>query len=230
MSGANVQIASEMLPSSTERAVTISASSTEAITQCIYHICLVMLDSPPKGTPVPYVPKGNAIGLLAATNGSGSSRSGGNHHRGNLGGGGGGLGALSSQLHDNPLAGLLSLGGGASTLAALATLAGSQIRDGGGRRGDGGGNTQTFEMSIPNDLIGCIIGKGGSKIAEIRQISGAMIRISKSEENGASADESLDRQITISGHPDSVALAKSLVRLVMLGPSRSAVIITQSFF
>lgn len=27
---------------------------------------------------------------------------------------------------------------------------------------------QTHEMSIPNDLIGCIIGRGGSKINEIR--------------------------------------------------------------
>lgn len=28
--------------------------------------------------------------------------------------------------------------------------------------------TQTHEMAIPNDLIGCIIGRGGSKINEIR--------------------------------------------------------------
>lgn len=27
---------------------------------------------------------------------------------------------------------------------------------------------QTHEMTVPNELIGCIIGKGGSKIAEIR--------------------------------------------------------------
>ena len=43
-------------------------------------------------------------------------------------------------------------------------------------------------MSIANDMIGCIIGKGGSKIAEIRQISGAMIRISKSEEGATGED------------------------------------------
>jgi len=29
-------------------------------------------------------------------------------------------------------------------------------------------NVQTHEMSIPNDLIGCIIGRGGQKISEIR--------------------------------------------------------------
>lgn len=43
VTGASIQVASEMLPNSTERAVTISGTS-EAITQCIYHICCVMLE------------------------------------------------------------------------------------------------------------------------------------------------------------------------------------------
>jgi hypothetical protein len=38
-----VVVASEMLPNSTERAVTVSGTS-DAITQCIYHICCVMLE------------------------------------------------------------------------------------------------------------------------------------------------------------------------------------------
>lgn len=49
----------------------------------------------------------------------------------------------------------------------LAALAGSQLRGG----GISSKNTQqniTHEMAIPNDIIGCIIGKGGTKIAEIR--------------------------------------------------------------
>ena len=71
---------------------------------------------------------------------------------------------------------------------------------------------------VPNDMIGCIIGKGGSKIAEIRQISGAMIRISKSDDAGSSDRNSSEssaseRQITITGNPDSVALAKSLINM-----------------
>ncbi len=41
VTGASIQVASEMLPNSTERAVTISGSS-DAITQCVYHICSVM--------------------------------------------------------------------------------------------------------------------------------------------------------------------------------------------
>ena len=43
VSGASVQVASEMLPNSTERAVTISGNS-EAITQCIYNICNIMAE------------------------------------------------------------------------------------------------------------------------------------------------------------------------------------------
>ena len=43
VTGASIQVASEMLPNSTERAVTISGSS-DAITQCIYHICSVMTE------------------------------------------------------------------------------------------------------------------------------------------------------------------------------------------
>jgi hypothetical protein len=66
-------------------------------------------------------------------------------------------------------------------------------------------------------MIGCIIGKGGSKIAEIRQISGAMIRISKSDDAAGGGSERnsevAERQITITGNPDSVALAKSLINM-----------------
>ena len=45
---------------------------------------------------------------------------------------------------------------------ALAALAG-----GGGR---GTSTHQTHEMTVPNEIIGCVIGKGGSKIAEIRWV------------------------------------------------------------
>lgn len=41
--GCSIQVASEMLPNSTERAVTLSGNA-EQITQCIYHICCVMLE------------------------------------------------------------------------------------------------------------------------------------------------------------------------------------------
>ena len=48
VTGASVQVASEMLPNSTERAVTISGGS-EAITQCIYNICNIMAEVSQEG-------------------------------------------------------------------------------------------------------------------------------------------------------------------------------------
>lgn len=93
---------------------------------------------------------------------------------------------------------------------ALAALAGSQLRTTQAARTTQT-NTQQHEMTVPNDLIGCIIGKGGTKIAEIRQISGAMIRISNCEEREGGGNT--DRTITISGNPDAVALAQYLINM-----------------
>ena len=56
MTGASVQVASEMLPNSTERTVTV-AGTADAVTKCIYQICCVMLECPPKGATIPYRPK-----------------------------------------------------------------------------------------------------------------------------------------------------------------------------
>ena len=42
-------------------------------------------------------------------------------------------------------------------------------------------------------------------------MSGAMIRISRSDDPATAADE--ERQINITGNPDSVALAKSLINM-----------------
>lgn len=85
--GCSIQVASEMLPNSTERAVTLSGSA-EQITQCIYQICLVMLEvsvcafeccknllfffsqqSPPKGATIPYRPKPQVSGPVILANG-----------------------------------------------------------------------------------------------------------------------------------------------------------------
>lgn len=41
VTGCSIQVASEMLPNSTERAVTLTGTA-EAITQCIHQICCVM--------------------------------------------------------------------------------------------------------------------------------------------------------------------------------------------
>jgi len=140
---------------------------------------------------------------------------------------GGGYGmnpAEMGKMGGSPLAGLAALGLGgigggpnagpvnpAAPLAALAALAGSQLRTGSNRQQQSQQNNHVQqEMTVPNELIGCVIGKGGTKIAEIRQISGAMIRISNSEEL---REGCTDRVITITGNPDSVALAQYLINM-----------------
>ncbi|XP_044727801.1 poly(rC)-binding protein 3 isoform X4 [Chrysoperla carnea] len=208
VTGASIQVASEMLPNSTERAVTISGIG-EAVTQCIYHICCVMLESPPKGATIPYRPKPQVGGPVILAGGQAYTI------QGNYA-----VPAHSdiAGIGKSPLAGLaaLGLGGlapantGGLNPAALAALAGSQLRTGNQNRNQQNSNQQTHEMTVPNELIGCIIGKGGTKIAEIRQISGAMIRISNCEDREGG---NTDRTITISGNPDAVALAQYLINM-----------------
>ena len=55
-----------------------------------------------------------------------------------------------------------------SALAALAG-AGAGVGQAGARNQNiVTSSHQTHEMTVPNEIIGCVIGKGGSKIAEIR--------------------------------------------------------------
>ena len=60
-------------------------------------------------------------------------------------------------------------------------------------------------VSRSPQLIGCIIGRQGSKINEIRQMSGAQIKIANP------VDGSSDRQVTITGSPASISLAEYLI-------------------
>ncbi|XP_069186776.1 poly(rC)-binding protein 3 isoform X4 [Procambarus clarkii] len=215
VTGASIQVASEMLPNSTERAVTVSGTS-EAITQCVYNICCVMLESPPKGATIPYRPKPQVAGGPVILAGGQAYTIQGNYAVPSAP-------DMSKLGNNSPLAGLLGLGslaganpgGGVNphagnTADALAALAGSQLRTPAGS----GPGTQTHEMTVPNELIGCIIGKGGTKIAEIRQITGAMITISKYDDGSEEASKQ-DRTISIKGNADQVALAQYLINTSM---------------
>jgi len=202
VTGASIQVASEMLPNSTERAVTVSGSS-EAVIQCIYHICIIMSESPPKGMTVPYSPlKSVSMGGLpgAATMPAIFQPSQAVMQTPAVSPAQ--FGRVGPGMPLNAINGSNVFGNGIFTPAALAMLAG-QVR--------APQSQQTHEMTIPNELIGCIIGKGGSKVAEIRQLSGAMIRISNSEDRDAPAN--LDRIITITGNSESVALAQYLISM-----------------
>lgn len=55
------------------------------------------------------------------------------------------------------------------------------------------GQQLTQQIYIPNDMVGAIIGKGGAKINEIRQLSGSVIKINEPQDN------SNERLVTITG-------------------------------
>ncbi|XP_015212749.1 poly(rC)-binding protein 3 isoform X3 [Lepisosteus oculatus] len=157
--GAQVQVAGDMLPNSTERAVTISGTP-DAIIQCVKQICVVMLESPPKGATIPYRPKPTSTPIIFA----------------------------GGQVRADTI---LASAGNHTVLAQPQP-------------------TPTFtiqgQYAIPHpDLIGCIIGRQGSKINEIRQMSGAQIKIANAIEGSA------ERQVTITGSPANISLAQYLI-------------------
>lgn len=196
--GANVNVGSDLLPGSSERCITVSASKDKAV-EAIYQIVSILAAKPFSGSVVQYKPGmtghmppfGNPGPMPGRDDRRGGGRDGGMGGRMDGGMGGGLMGPP---------------GGGA--LAALASMASSQIR-----RGDrnGGGGEMTHEMTVSNEHIGSIIGKGGSKIAEIRQMSGSMIQISKGTDKEQKNLE--ERTITITGCAESVTLAKNLINM-----------------
>ncbi|XP_072237958.1 poly(rC)-binding protein 2 isoform X3 [Leuresthes tenuis] len=171
--GAQVQVAGDMLPNSTERAITI-AGTPQSIIECVKQICVVMLESPPKGVTIPYRPKPSGSPVIFAGGQSSSA-------------------AISPQL---------------TKLHQLA-MQQSPFPIAPSNQGftgiDASAQTSSHEMTIPNDLIGCIIGRQGAKINEIRQMSGAQIKIANP------VDGSTDRQVTITGSPASISLAEYLI-------------------
>nr|XP_046175528.1 poly(rC)-binding protein 3-like isoform X18 [Oncorhynchus gorbuscha]XP_046180382.1 poly(rC)-binding protein 3-like isoform X18 [Oncorhynchus gorbuscha] len=153
--GAQVQVAGDMLPNSTERAVTISGAP-EAIIQCVKQICVVMLEAYTiQGQyAIPHPDQLTKLHQLAM-----------------------------QQTPFNPLG---------QTTPAFPGL-------------DASNQASTHELTIPNDLIGCIIGRQGTKINEIRQMSGAQIKIANAMEGSS------ERQITITGTPANISLAQYLI-------------------
>ena len=64
--------------------------------------------------------------------------------------------------------------------------------------------------------MGCIIGKGGQRINEIRSLSGAQIKIdhgNKDDKNDDKPEKLLERLITITGTPEEISLAQYLINL-----------------
>ncbi|XP_021112075.1 poly(rC)-binding protein 3 isoform X9 [Heterocephalus glaber] len=172
--GAQVQVAGDMLPNSTERAVTISGTP-DAIIQCVKQICVVMLEA--------YTIQGQyAIPHPDLTK----------------------LHQLAMQQTPFPPLGQTNPAFPGEKLP-LHSSEEAQNLMGQSPGLDASPPASTHELTIPNDLIGCIIGRQGTKINEIRQMSGAQIKIANATEGSS------ERQITITGTPANISLAQYLI-------------------
>ncbi|KAF6313278.1 poly(rC) binding protein 4 [Rhinolophus ferrumequinum] len=149
--GAQVQVAGDLLPNSTERAVTVSGVP-DAIILCVRQICAVILEG--------FSVQGQYGAVTPAE-----------------------------------VTKLQQLSGHTVPFASPTMVPGL----------DPGAQTSSQEFLVPNDLIGCVIGRQGSKISEIRQMSGAHIKI------GNQAEGAGERHVTITGSPVSIALAQYLI-------------------
>jgi poly(rC)-binding protein 2/3/4 len=75
------------------------------------------------------------------------------------------------------------------------------------------GQPITQQIFIPNDMVGAIIGKGGAKINEIRQLSGSVIKINEPQDNNN------ERLVTITGTQECNQMALYML-YSRLGESR----------
>ncbi|XP_003507244.1 poly(rC)-binding protein 2 isoform X26 [Cricetulus griseus] len=192
--GAQVQVAGDMLPNSTERAITI-AGIPQSIIECVKQICVVMLESPPKGVTIPYRPKPSSSPVIFA----------------------GGQAYTIQGQYAIPQPDLTKLHQLAMQQSHFPMTHGNTGFSGiessspevkGYWAGlDASAQTTSHELTIPNDLIGCIIGRQGAKINEIRQMSGAQIKTANPVEG------STDRQVTITGSAASISLAQYLINV-----------------
>ncbi|XP_064823124.1 poly(rC)-binding protein 2-like isoform X4 [Oncorhynchus masou masou] len=235
--GAQVQVAGDLLPNSTERGVTISGTQ-DAVIQCVKLICTVILESPPKGATIPYRPGPSPGTVMIAGNQVFETSEYGSHPLFHVAQGGldlqqmyavqnqygiphselaklhqlsmqqQGLAAQMSQQQG--LAAQMSqqqgLAAQMSQQQGLAAQMSQQQANSVMPAGmESNSQTTSQELLIPNDLIGSIIGRQGTKINEIRQASGAQIKI------GSQLDSTSDRAVTITGTPISINLAQYLI-------------------
>lgn len=166
----------EMLPQSTERIVEVQGPP-DGIQRAVWEICKCLVDDWQRATgtvlynPVVRTQTGGAVaGLGAAGPGAGAGVGGGGYGQER-----GGYGAGSRIMRTGNGADF-SNGGQRSynrRSDSDAATRGPPTHD------ENGEEIQTQNISIPADMVGCIIGRAGSKISDIRKTSGARISIAK---------------------------------------------------
>ena len=177
LSGVRMVAQKEMLPQSTERIVEVQGTP-DGIEKAVWEIGKCLIDDSERGYgTVLYNPAVRVQpGAPGLSNGSGGG--GGNRAYNRTGHG--------ADFSDNPSGLGRRVGSDSSNRGPPPTVT------------EDGEEIQTQNISIPSDMVGCIIGRGGSKISEIRKSSGARISIAK-----APHDESGERMFTITGSTSS---------------------------
>lgn len=180
-SGVRMVAQKEMLPQSTERIVEVQGTP-EGIEKAVWEIGKCLVDDWQRGTgTVLYNPavrvQAGATGSLPPLNAAAPAATGG--YGGNRSFNRTGNGADFSESRP--------FRSGSGDIGAVRNSGIPQVTE-------DGEEVQTQNISIPADMVGCIIGRGGSKISEIRKSSGARISIAK-----APHDDSGERMFTIMG-------------------------------
>lgn len=172
----------EMLPQSTERIVEVQGTP-DSVEKAVWEIGKCLIDDAERGYgTVLYNPVVRVQSGPGAANGGGPAGSGGYSN----GGGGGGRMYNRTGHGDDFRDSAPSYPRRSGSDAATRPPPPTHTED--------GEEIQTQNISIPSDMVGCIIGRGGSKISDIRKSSGARISIAK-----APHDESGERMFTITG-------------------------------
>lgn len=198
MSGARMVASKEMLPQSTERVVEVQGAQ-DAIKTAIFEIAKCLLEDWERNTgTVQYHPgaAGDAgvlaggLGAQAVTGPTGGIR------RTSMGGFGSGSPGPNFNNSDRRVS-RGSISGGTSGQERRVSESQPVLND---------PNLRTQNISIPSDMVGCIIGRGGTKITEIRRLSGSRISIAK-----VPHDETGERMFTIVGTAESTERALMLL-------------------
>ncbi|KAM7202107.1 hypothetical protein V8F20_004561 [Naviculisporaceae sp. PSN 640] len=181
VSGVRMVAQKDMLPQSTERIVEVQGTP-EGIRVAVWEICKCLVDDWQRGTgTILYNP------VVRTQTGAGAPAvSGGNNY-----------GQDTRPQYNTPR--VTRTGNGADFSNGGQRSYNRRSDSDAGARGppthdENGEEIQTQNISIPADMVGCIIGRGGAKISEIRKTSGARISIAK-----APHDETGERMFTIMG-------------------------------
>lgn len=174
-SGARMVAEKEMLPQSTERIVVVQGTA-DSIGRAIQEIGKCLLEDWERG-----------VGTVLFHPGTSEERD-----RGH-----GGRRASNAYATSGALAGSTRRSNGDLHMAGNTTSHRSTSPagvNGLGSPTSSPANLRTQNISIPSDMVGCIIGRSGTKITEIRRLSGSKISIAKTPH-----DETGERMFTIIG-------------------------------